>query len=539
MSFRGVKGLQLVLIFGLLIPSVYFSVHLPIFTDEVAWKWITSRWWSDGGYSISLYPQCSISGQAKIPLMFVPVRIVDSLLYGTPRSIFLLRYIGVCFCFLWFMVLYRFIKVVSTVRQVNKMELLTVTLTISLFGVLPFILVMNRPEQILRLCMTTLVCLPLIDITNELKRFVIAMGFLFLSLMLFAQHAKSLFFLPVVVFTALNLKMSIRQRQVLLVTAMSFSIQGYLFFMEHTKCTNDFIKSAFGKMMISPETMLVSPTQAIGSMVANGLRFGDYVKGILFFDNYPEQWLPENYGFAFGTKILNVLMAMFFVAWVVASCWGIIRKSIWKREAGRGLFLSDLGLVVLLSLGGLAVCQTSKSFYESALVIPIVIVVGISCINIKVIQVLAKISLVLATASVCLVGYRFWPILKNDWTGESALSRQEYSVKSHYQRAIKDRALSLAARCGIQDSNIKRHLVVDDLTYPYFINTVEPYHAVYVLGWWGKMSIPSPDEFLKARNSSGVLSQCKWLPESMLGKAFREGDLCCLPTFGTLPSESP
>jgi hypothetical protein len=89
----------------------------------------------------------------------------------------------------------------------------------------------------------------------------------------------------------------------------------------------------------------------------------------------------------------------------------------------------------------------------------------------------------------------------------------------------------LAAQCGIQNPIEKKHLVVDDLTYPYFIKTVEPYHAVYVLGWWGRMSIENPEEFLKKKSSAGLLSQCKWLPEPLLNKAIRDHDLCCLPAF--------
>jgi hypothetical protein len=60
---------------------------------------------------------------------------------------------------------------------------------------------------------------------------------------------------------------------------------------------------------------------------------------------------------------------------------------------------------------------------------------------------------------------------------------------------------------------------------------VEPYHAVYVLGWWGTMSIENPEEFLKKKSSAGLLAQCKWLPEPLLNKAIRDQDLCCLPAF--------
>ena len=515
----------------LLGPSAYLSLMSPVFTDEVAWKWITSRIALDGGTAISLYPQCTEVGPAKVPYLFTPIRSVESLLYGRSESIFLMRQLGVLFFLGVGILLWFYTRGVSRIRQLDAQETFVGTSAIGFLGVLPFLLTMNRPEQVLVLCLLSFAGLTFCEPKSTARKLILFAAFATLSLLFFSQHAKALFFLPFVSICLWSLRLGKKSRMFLMLFLIVCAAQCYVFFVQHTQCSNEFIKSAFSKMMISPSSILAAPKETVVRIFQNGIHVVDYLKTLLIVDVYPQEWLPTNYGFSIGAKILNGLILIFFLVWVLASAWGLLNGF---RLSGRWVRPSRLGLIglgIFVGIAGMSVFQSGKSFYDSALVIPLLAVVGVSSIDKRGIQFLGRGALVLATMSVCLVGYRFWPSLRNDWTGQSALSHQEYSVKSSYQRVIEDRALDLAAQCGIQNSSEKKHLVVDDLTYPYFIKTVEPYHAVYVLGWWGTMSIENPEEFLKKKSSAGLLSQCKWLPESLLNKAIRDHDLCCLPAF--------
>jgi len=531
MIFKGPKEWRWIWLGLLLIPSAYLSFMWPVFTDEIAWKWISSRLWWDDGYAVTLYPQCSVMGKVKVPALFLPVWALESSLYGLAPAILSLRYLGIFVLVLWGLVLWQLLKTISKLSQSDLRDLLALVASVCLMGGLPFLLVMNRPEQVLLLIATAMVWLPFLHPRDPLRKYGIGSSFVFLGLLFFSQHAKALFFLPLLLLAAWKLRLSKKIRIGVMFSLLVFSAQGYLFFVEHTQCNNHFIKAAFSKMMISPMALATAPAESLRAMVSNVLNFVDYVRNIHVLDTYPQHWLPTNYGFSMGAKFLNVLLDLFFVVWMTASCWGVFRNSVLRRQRDRSTEVSDLSLAMGIGLGGMAVFQSSKTFYDSALVLPLLIMMGSGVVEKRTLKLLSSIALGLATFSVALVCYRFWPNLHQEWRGVGRLVQQEYSVKPAYQKGLERRLIALSEKCGLQNTIGKKHLVMDDLTYPYFMKTQEPYHAVYVLGWWGKMSIENPIEFLKSKGSCGIISQCHWLPEELLSRAVRDDDLCCLPEF--------
>lgn len=507
----------------LFLPVAYWTFYLPVFTDEVAWKWLTSRLWLDDGRSITLYPQCQEVFSISHPFLFLPSRLIESLVYGAPFSLFHLRYIGWAVFFLCGVMFWLISKSISKVRGGDPVELMLVGGGVALLGVFPFVLVMNRPEQILLLCLLLFIWLPTIKARSVIRESVLTLGFLFVSTTLFAQHAKALFFLPVVLYSGWKLKITKAKRIASVVYVLVLALQCYLFFTELTHCENSFIRETLSKMMVSPAAFVKEPIITFQQLGRNGLQGGDYLKNILIVDEYPNQWLPTNYGFHWGAAVINGLIKLFGLAWIVATLWGVLFEE-------QRYFLKT---VVGLGIGavGLALFQTSKNFYESALWIPVVVLMGMMTINRKTLQFFGIGLLLLATLSVSMVIYRFGSHLRNEWSGTNELTKQDYSVNASYQRAIRSRVVKLAERCGLKNEPTLQHVILDDLTYPYFMKVRQPFHAVYVLGWWGRMSIYDPELFFRSRKSFGLLSQCKWLPDALLNKVVRDQDLCCVPSF--------
>ncbi|NBX81490.1 hypothetical protein EBQ90_00135, partial [bacterium] len=73
----------------------YLGFHLPIFTDEVAWKIASSRYQVDQGLSVSLLPLCSAKAfLTKVPSVFVPAALLESFLYQDLSNLIKLRWYG-------------------------------------------------------------------------------------------------------------------------------------------------------------------------------------------------------------------------------------------------------------------------------------------------------------------------------------------------------------------------------------------------------------------------------------------------------------
>ncbi|NBX77151.1 MAG: hypothetical protein EBQ92_11400, partial [Proteobacteria bacterium] len=396
----------------LLVSSTLMALIWPIFTDEVAWKWITSRFWLDSGQAISLYPQCLSQKPTNVPFLFIPIRILEALLYGTAQSIFLLRWIGVLNFFCNGFLFWQLTQAIARVRRLNPKETFLGISAIGFFGVLPFLLSMNRPEQVLVFCLLLFAWFPLVEAKSRIQKWGLSFGFCTVSLLFFSQHAKGLFFLPLVLFSSWSLQISKKNRWIVSACAFALASQCFLFFTEHTQCQNQFIQEAFGKMMISPGAILTSPLETFLGMVQNGFHVVDYIRNILISDVYPQQWLPTNYGFSLGTQIVNGLIQLFFVLWISACAWGILTRA--RIDGAVPTFLNLMGLGIVIGVLGMAVFQSGKSFYDSALVVPLVIILGITFIDKEVMRLLGKGAFILGTASVGLMAYRLWPSVKND-----------------------------------------------------------------------------------------------------------------------------
>lgn len=180
---------------------------------------------------------------------------------------------------------------------------------------------------------------------------------------------------------------------------------------------------------------------------------------------------------------------------------------------------------------GLLLFQTSKNFYDGPLVLFTLFLSAALVLKEKEAQAIRVISKIVAAASILLLIYRFFPVLKNSWASNDALTNQNYSVNISYSAGLQDRIDRLQKKCDIGQEQKLKHLIVDDLTYPYFWKSVEPYHAIYVMGWWGVKSISNPVEFFRKKQVPGYLAQCHWLPALIRRGAVRDQDLCCLPAF--------
>jgi hypothetical protein len=392
-------------------------------------------------------------------------------------------------------------------------------------------MVVNRPEQPLLLILTLGLLLPIGRVSGRANHLWLTTASLFLVVLFFAQHAKALFFIPAWFVVLSSVGTPKWQRMFVCACGAWAAATCFSFFSRLTECKNDFVREAFSSMMISPKDLVQSPIQTATQMLSNGGHLFEYLDNVLFKNAYSLEWIPENYGLSQVAHLFNGVLFCFVGLVIFLILLQIFNDLRVGSEDPLVRYRNRVSVALLVGVFGMSVFQTSNAFYESALVLPVLCLVGVLTFDARKIRFLMLMSGALAILSVVILSYRFNGIRQSEWAGDSPLVGQEHSVKVAYQEKIKGVIDRLSRECDLKDETSSKHLVVDDLTYPYFMKTREPYHAVYVLGWWGKMSIENPEEFLKEKGSGGLLSQCKWLPESLLGKAIRDQDLCCLRAF--------
>jgi len=492
-----------------LLPLIWF---VPLYTDEVAWKWLSARFLLDAGKTISLYPQCSLEFTNHLPVFFYPVFWLNSFLYGELGSLIFLRFGSL------FSVLIIFLLLRQIFKELGK-PFFTAPFVL---GVLPFSFLLNRPEQMMLIGMLTVILISFQGagkVWHSLKWLVLL---LFGSSVFFGSHAKALFFLPVFLGCIAVSKPSKLFKALGTLGVSVLGASCFQYFSAVTKCSNPVISEIFTGMMISPEALFADPGGALNQITKNLWGSGKYFSSHFFTDRYILEWLPENYGFSVGARALNFAFGFFWLAMGFA----LIVKLF--KSQGKGLWIARW---IGLGFCGLAAFQSSKSFYDSPfLMVLLWVSVGISFTS-EELNFIKVPTRVLASLSLILLCYRFYPVLKQSWYTPGPLPNQNHSIKIAYSSEIKERVSRLRQKCKIAEAKSLKHFIVDDLTYPYFWQSQEPYHAIYVTGWWGEESISDLEGFFSERKVPGYLAQCHWLPPRLRSRAIRDRDLCCLAEF--------
>lgn len=242
--------------------------------------------------------------------------------------------------------------------------------------------------------------------------------------------------------------------------------------------------------------------------------------------NYPNTSVTGIGEITWPYQVLNLLLATCFLAiycWVLfAFFWAFKNWSNDRLDRYRYSMAASLGL----GLFGLALLQSGKNGYESNFFFPCVILIAILLTGHSSVQLIwtkiSKVSFcfVLTISILSQVGLliRFSPNLRTVWKQGPFLPDLSAQIED------------LKSQCDLKKVTDLTHLVVDDKTYPYFWKSKEPYHALYVTGYWS-VGIDHLETFLRQRKSAGYLAACHYLPLDLAVRAKRVGDLCCLPAF--------
>ncbi len=498
----------------------------PIYVDELQWKLINSRLLLDSGKLLYLFPACSKSVSLDPPISWYPLQLIDALIYSDMTNPQILRYWGIAifaaialYC-TWFVQLRMRLSI-------GYPAIAGAVLAPLSLGVLPFLLVINRPEQGLILVVVLGCTIPSILSARKLtplQSWALASLFALLSWILVGTHVKGVFILPALVLAAV---LSIRQWAPILtvVAAAGFgALETIRLWSIRTDCPESpFLMRVFHGQSMSPDDLNAGLTPFLTKIWQNIWGLKTYWQSAGFQQEYQSQWLPPaDAPQTFIETILNAAIptsvaigVLIIVAAFASALVGAIRN---RRVSDSGAFVAMSLLACLICVAGL---QTGKNFYESSLTLPLLGIAVMLALTSTTLPSLALrggrqlmiVLALLAFANQLTIAFRFYPQF-SAWQRAIQTRRQEQTT-----------VINLIARCGIEPDAKTRHLLVDDLTYTVLWRTQEPYFLALVDGWWAT-GVDEAD-VVRDRNVTGVVGSCSLVSKKIWSSIVSEGGYCC------------
>jgi hypothetical protein len=130
----------------------------------------------------------------------------------------------------------------------------------------------------------------------------------------------------------------------------------------------------------------------------------------------------------------------------------------------------------------------------------------------------------------------YLPHVKGTWSMPGYAPGQFISFNFNNYDDTRAKIVAAAKQCDIDANKPLRHLVVDGLTYPTFVDSFKPYEILWTgLNWPGS----SEDQlhFLRYVKSDGLVAACHLLPPNFVPLSRKSGPFCCIKAFESLPME--
>jgi hypothetical protein len=498
----------------------------PIYSDELLWKLINSRLLLDSGKLLYLFPGCATGISLDPPISWYPLQLIDAVLYSDMTNPQVLRYWGIA----------SFVAIVlycAWVVRFNLRPAIGYTATVGAvlaplsLGVLPFLLVMNRPEQGLLMVMVCGCSIPVILEKRKLTAlqiWIAAAVFIFLCWLAVSTHAKGVFLLPALLLAAF---LAIRRwlPSLLVLAAAAFgAIETIKLWSMRTDCPESpFLTQVFRNQSLSPNDLdqgLRHFLQLARDNVSNANRYWQ-IAG--FKPEYQSFWLPS--AETPQTSVETILNSAIPLCIAVGAAVLVLSALVSTAGAIRTRTLPDnrslIATSLVICLIGLAAFQSGKNFYEAALALPLfamVVMFSLTTTRLPAVAlfggpIILAIVAVLAFTSELAIAFRFYPKF-SEW-------RHDLENRQPKQEMVR----RLIESCGIEADARTRHLLVDEFTYTLLWRTQEPYFLSLTNGWWATGI--DEQRLVQDRNITGAVGACKFVSPKLWTSIKSEGEFCC------------
>lgn len=531
------------LAFSSFLLSLLLGMLVPIYTDEVGWR-MQLRAGVDGGFDRMLSDICGPNTTAAPPLFMMPLRHITgwfNLAFADPIYV---RLMGVACAVVWAFMLRALIGRLATNRLQGSM-LNALAFSLVGMGVLPFLMVLSRPEQPILLTTTAALLIAAVSQRkieeHTFGAWLRAGLIVLLGILAASWHMKGILFLPlflVCLFYSSQGRSTLAPRIMAMVSLTAISAWAASYWISRFTCLGD---AAIAKRLSEQNiaSALSEPGSLAGKMLLafNGANPSQYVMLTVAKPIPMSGWLPLGQFPPAGTQLQLVGL---LIVWNLAMGIGLLclLRLVAVRWRERRLDFSVA--VPVVAMGTVLVwgmSQFHKNEYEATTVLPALLLfilfplAAIAWTPQRTRQ-LGKVVLgftAFSLVSQLAVALLFVPALLQVAQRPGFILGQRFSASAFGYGTIREQIVQTARQCGIGDQGRAIHPLVDDVTYFAMASSWQPYHWLGVLEEWNG-EIRDPIAYMKSKGSQGIIVGCRNLKLPWRNQAIRNGDFCCIST---------
>lgn len=523
------------------VASMMLGLLLPVYTDEVGWR-MQLRAGLDGGIDRMINDICGPNTFAAPPWFMMPFRHVAAFLNSTFPDPLYVRSVGTACALLWAFLMHKLIAQRSADHQ--QRNILTAWLFALLgMGLLPIMLTMSRPDQLILLTVTAaLICGTIAARSDAIRphRNLWPLLILLLGIAAISSHLKGIVVAPLILACILLAGKGKDWRFRLAPAALfaGLTVQALGYWISRFRCPGDPLLAAG----LANENIAAALTG--GGGFASVLAFGlpganpnNYIEIVELRPKVLSNWLPQGLISEAEAIIRYVPMNLAWNALMLISaiCLFHALRQRWRERR------LDLAVAVPLIAAGLVLVwgfsQRFKNDYEIMFVMPLIALFGLFSLTAigwtderkRQMRTAAILLVAISLAGQIDIARRLLPPLFKAAQHPGYIDGQKVSVAAFNYSAIRGPIRQTARMCGIGTRGPAQRPLVDDVTAFAFTDSWRPMHYLGVIGMW-RGSIRDPIAHLRSRGSEGLIMGCHLLPPELQAIAIRNGSFCCIST---------
>jgi hypothetical protein len=524
--------------------SLLVGALLPVYTDEIGWR-LQLRAAIDG-VDIMFNDICGPNTLARPAWFMMPARWFSATANLALPNPFFVRAAGVVCAVLWVgLLLVLTGRVERDAHRRARMQI--VLLSLMGTGLLPFLMVLSRPEQPVLLAITAAVVLALLPLP---RRRAAAWAWVKVGLILalaaiaMSYHLKGVLYSVVAascIAVCARGRASMLPRVMGCIALLGLTLSSALYWVGRFRCPGD--EKLAGMLAGENIAAVMAQGGSMGELLLQAIRGANpfnYVALAAPTASPMSNWLPPG---TFPGWVITVAGVLLILAWVTA--FALTLRALARRFARTGWRgLAEPQILIGFAIFGCVLVwgasQLNKNVYEASHVLPLLLVAFALVWSLPDAQgenhsraeaVLPRAFLAVALISQALVlGAGVGPLLRAAQM-PGYPERQPFSVSIVGYDHIRQDIARAMAMSGIPSDHPLQRLLIDDLTYLALQEHRLPLHRLGVLSTWNG-SIDDPVAYLRSRDSDGVVVGCGYLPEHMRAAASRSGEVCAISRAG-------
>ena len=536
---------------------VLTGLFVPVHTDETGWRFQERA--SIDGVDSMFNDLCGPNTLAHVPWLLMPVRAFSAAVNQSLADPIFLRIEGIACALAWAGLAWLLTARLASDKAVRA-SLRTILFALLGLGVLPFILVLSRPEQpvILTLTLSILITIwPAQRFSPPATAALKCAAIVILAGIATSYHMKGVAYSPVfaacLLFCASG-RSTLPQRILGLALLGVITAVSMQYWVHRFQCSGDPVLAA--KLAQNNVAIILSNGGSITSLFGQMIEWSNPFNYLwLMVAQNGDVWLPDN---MFRIVDHPVFCSVEVALWGWVLVWSTMELGRFLGRERLKAFAEPRAPIALALIACLLVwgaSQVHRGFYEAGHYLPMLAVFCTLCLTLpnpepanpepanpepaapeqgqreQWLGATARLCLlVMLPSALMVVAMSLRPMM-------AAGSKPGYipglpiSVSAFGYDKIRTDIGFAMTKAGMDPAGRYNRLLIDDVTYLALQRNTFPLHRLGVLSEWNGQ-ITDPVRFLMSRHSDGVVVGCQFLPKRMLDVAARSGEVCAISRKG-------